>query len=128
MNCCMVHRGGLGYEKNTGDGAGILTGLPHALLARVARQSLSVELPAPGAYGAGNVFLPRDAAERAHCKRVVEEVVAAAGQQLLGWRSLPTDPDGADIGIAARAAMPHMEQLFIGAAAGLTGDALERRL
>ena len=128
MNCCMVHRGGLGYEKNTGDGAGILTGLPHALLARVARESLSVELPAPGAYGAGNVFLPRDAAERAHCKRVVEEVVAAAGQQLLGWRSLPTDPDGADIGNAARAAMPHMEQLFIGAAAGLSGDALERRL
>ena len=128
MNCCMVHRGGLGYEKNTGDGAGILTGLPHAMLARVARESLSVELPAPGAYGAGNVFLPRDAVERAHCKRVVEEVVAAAGQQFLGWRALPTDPDGADIGKAARAAMPHMEQLFIGAAAGLTGDALERRL
>ncbi len=128
MNCCMVHRGGLGYEKNTGDGAGLLTGLPHALLAKAARESLGVELPAAGGYGAGNVFLPRDPSERARCKRVVEEVVAAAGQTLLGWRTLPIDPDGADIGNAARAAMPHMEQLFIAAAAGLTGDALERRL
>ena len=128
MNCCMVHRGGLGYEKNTGDGAGILTGLPHAFLARVARETLGVELPSPGGYGAGNVFLPRDAAERAHCKRVVEEAVATAGQTLLGWRTLPVDPDGADIGKAARAAMPHMEQVFIGAAPGLSGDALERRL
>ncbi|MYE82846.1 MAG: glutamate synthase subunit alpha, partial [Gammaproteobacteria bacterium] len=128
MNCCMVHRGGLGYEKNTGDGAGLLTGLPHAFLAKAARESLGVELPAAGGYGAGNVFLPRDPSERARCKRVVEEVVAAAGQTLLGWRALPIDPDGADMGNAARAAMPHMEQLFIAAAAGLTGDALERRL
>ena len=35
MNCCMEHRGGVGYEVNTGDGAGILTTLPHALMTRV---------------------------------------------------------------------------------------------
>ena len=35
MNCCMVHRGGLGYEKSTGDGAGILTGLPHKFFAKI---------------------------------------------------------------------------------------------
>ena len=128
MNCCMVHRGGLGYEPNTGDGAGMLTGLPHAFLGRVAEEAFGARLPAPGRYGVGNVFLPRDAAERAHCKRVVEEAVAVAGQTLIGWRDLPIDPDGANIGKAARAAMPHMEQLFVGAAAGLAGDALERRL
>ena len=128
MNCCMVHRGGLGYEPNTGDGAGMLTGLPHAFLRRVAEEAFGARLPAPGHYGVGNVFLPRDAAERAHCKRVVEEAVAAAGQTLIGWRDLPIDPDSANIGKAARAAMPHMEQLFVGAAAGLAGDALERRL
>ena len=128
MNCCMVHRGGLGYEPNTGDGAGMLTGLPHAFLRRVAEDALGARLPKPGRYGVGNVFLPHDAAERAHCKRVVEEAVAAAGQTLIGWRELPIDPDGANIGKAARAAMPHMEQLFVGAAPGLAGDALERRL
>ena len=128
MNCCMVHRGGLGYEKNTGDGAGILTGLPHKFLRKVAETSMETELPPPGRYGVGNVFLPRNPAERAHCKRVVAEAVARAGQTLLRWRSLPIDPNRADIGNAARAAMPVMEQLFIAAAPGVEGDALERRL
>ena len=127
MNCCMVHRGGLGYEKNTGDGAGILTGLPHRFLAKVAKADLGIDLPGPGRFGAGIVFLPRDVAERAHCKAVIAEEVAAAGQELLGWREVPHRPDAADIGNAARAAMPAMEQLFIGSR-GAEGDALERKL
>ena len=127
MNCCMVHRGGLGYEHNTGDGAGILTALPHRFLAKVANADLGIELPAPGRYGAGTVFLPRDDDERAHCKAVIAEEVAAAGQQLLGWRTVPNRPDAADIGNAARASMPAMEQLFIGACE-VEGDALERKL
>ena len=40
----MVHRGGCGCEANTGDGAGILTGLPNTFLTRVAKQDLGVEL------------------------------------------------------------------------------------
>ena len=128
MNCCMEHRGGVGYEKNTGDGAGILTGLPHRLLAEIAEQELGKKLPEPGAYGVGNVFLPTDPDERAHCKAIFEEEILEAGQELIGWRKMPTDPDGADIGNAARAAMPQFEQLFIGAADGLSGDDLERKL
>ena len=127
MNCCMVHRGGLGYEKNTGDGAGVLTALPHRFLAKAAKADLGVELPAPGEYGCGIVFLPRADDEREHCKAVVAEEVANAGLRLLGWRQLPIRPDEADIGDAARAAMPAMEQIFI-AADDLDGDALERRL
>ena len=127
MNCCMVHRGGLGYEQNTGDGAGILTALPHRFLAKVAKSDLGIELPDPGRYGAGTVFLPRDDDERAHCKAVIAEEVAAAGQLLLGWRGVPNRPDAADIGNAARASMPAMEQLFIGACE-VEGDALERKL
>ena len=126
MNCCMVHRGGLGYEKNTGDGAGILTGLPHRFLAKAAKRDLGIELPEPGHYGAGIVFLPRTPHERTRCKAVVEEEIANAGQRLLGWRPVPTRPDEADIGNAARASMPAMEQLFIGS--DLEGDALERKL
>ncbi|MYD96770.1 MAG: glutamate synthase subunit alpha, partial [Gammaproteobacteria bacterium] len=126
MNCCMVHRGGLGYEKNTGDGAGILTGLPHKFLAKAAKRDLGIELPEPGRYGAGIVFLPRSTDERARCKAVIEEEIAGAGQRILGWRPVPTRPDEADIGNAARASMPAMEQLFIGS--DLEGDALERKL
>jgi glutamate synthase domain-containing protein 1 len=62
--CRMDHRGARGAEPNTGDGAGILTALPHEFLARIARESLGAELPAPGRFAAGNVFLPTDSQER----------------------------------------------------------------
>ncbi len=128
MNCCMEHRGGVGYEKNTGDGAGMLLGLPDRFLRKAASSELGVELPAEGQYGVGNVFLPTDDAERAHCQKVLEEEIAAAGQKLLGWRSLPVHPDGAGIGKAARAAMPYFAQLFIGADGVDSADEFERKL
>ena len=127
MNCCMVHRGGVGYEQNTGDGAGILTGLPHKFFSKAVNADLNIELPEPGSYGAGIIFLPRLSAEREHCKTIIAEEVAATGQQLLGWRTMPTSPDIAGIGQAARSAMPHIEQFFI-AANGRQGDAFEREL
>ena len=127
MNCCMEHRGGVGYEKNTGDGAGILTTLPDKLLRREAQALWQTDLPAGGAYGVGNLFLPLDAAARERCKAIVEEEIQAAGQRLIGWRELPTEPDNADIGNAARRAMPAFAQLFI-AAADVADDAFERKL
>ena len=130
MNCCMEHRGGLGYEKNTGDGAGILLGMPHRFMEWAAGQDLGTELPPLGSYGAGIVFLPTDAAERERCKALMSWVIEDAGQICLGWRPLPVSPDDAVIGKAARAAMPHMEQLFIaaGGAAAEDRDAFERKL
>jgi glutamate synthase (NADPH/NADH) large chain len=116
MNCCMEHRGGVGYEKTTGDGAGMLIGLPDKFLRKAAQRDLGITLPAQGAYGVGNVLLPTDEGERDYCRKVLEEEIAASGQVLLGWRTLPVHPDGAGIGNAARAAMPYFAQLFIGAA------------
>ena len=128
MNCCMEHRGGVGYEKNSGDGAGILTGLPHALLQDLAKVTFGAGLPEAGGYGVGNVFLPTDSAERDHCKQVIEDEIIAAGQKLIGWRALPTNADGADIGKAARSKMPHFEQLFIGRGDDRDAQAFERTL
>ena len=58
MNCSMEHRGGVGYEKNTGDGAGILTALPHRLLKRFAKDSLGIELPGPVTTVSETCFFP----------------------------------------------------------------------
>jgi glutamate synthase (NADPH/NADH) large chain len=124
----MDHRGACGCEPNTGDGAGILTALPHEFLKRVVRQELCAELPTPGRFAAGIVFLPKDAAERAKCKQTVEEIIAAQGQRLVGWREVPTETEKADIGPSARAGEPHIEQLVIAAGKGLFGDAFERQL
>ena len=128
INCSMDHRGGIGYEPNTGDGAGILTSLPHKLLARLALAAFGRSLPEPGRYGVGNVFLPRDPHERRACKERIEAIVAEQGQECLGWRDLPHDARRADLGSAAVACMPHMEQLFIAAGEGCSGDRFERRL
>ena len=94
MNRCMDHRGGVGYEKNSGDGAGVLTALPHAFLTRVARAEFEADLPEPGSYGVGNIFLPNGAVERHRCETIIEEEIREAGQTLIGWRDLPVDPDG----------------------------------
>lgn len=124
----MDHRGACGCEENTGDGAGMLTALPTEFLARVAKEDCDIELPEPGRYGAGIVFLPQDETERANCKATVEELVTKQGQTLLGWRNLPVDFDTADIGKTARDFAPYMEMLFVGAADGLDQEALERQL
>ena len=124
----MDHRGACGCEPNTGDGAGMLTALPHALLRRVAADEFGAELGAPGTFSAGLFFLPQDDGERELCRRVVEDIVAERGQEMIGWRKLPTRPDVADIGATALDSMPVIEQLFIAAADGLDQDAFEREL
>ena len=55
----MEHRGGCGCEPNTGDGAGILVGLPEDFLRKVAKQDLGVELPEKGRFGAGRTRCAR---------------------------------------------------------------------
>jgi glutamate synthase (NADPH/NADH) large chain len=124
----MDHRGACGCEPNTGDGAGILTALPHEFLERVVREELGAELPPPGQFAAGIVFLPTDANERAKCKCAINEIIAAEGQRLVGWRKVPTETEKADIGPTAKAGEPHIEQLVIAAGGGLSGDAFERQL
>jgi glutamate synthase (NADPH) large chain len=123
----MEHRGGCGCEPTTGDGAGILTGMPHAFCRKVAKQDLGIDLPAEGRYAVGNVFLPTDEAQRQQCITGVEKFIEQQGQKCLGWREVPIDTEGADIGPTARLAQPFILQLFV-AAVGCEGKAFERQL
>ena len=128
VNSRMDHRGGCGFEANTGDGAGILVGLPHDFFRKVAGAEFGGELPPDGKFAAGNIFLPRCDEERAFCRKLINEIIADEGQTLVGWRLVPVDAEGAYVGPAARAAQPRIEQLFIAAAEGLEQDAFERAL
>ncbi|HEY7330314.1 MAG TPA: glutamate synthase large subunit [Gemmataceae bacterium] len=107
----LEHRGACGCEKNTGDGAGILLQMPHTFLKKECAK-LAIELPDPGQYGVGVVFLPTDESGRQICERAFERVVREEGQTVLGWRDVPVDPS--PLGKTAREAMPAIRQIFIG--------------
>ncbi len=115
------HRGAVGAEVNTGDGAGIMTQIPHEFLAAVT----GLPLGAPGSYAVGTAFLPTDGAVRARSVHDVERIVAEEGLEVLGWRDVPINDSM--IGRMARDCMPVFRQLFVRSPEGLTGLDLDRR-
>ncbi|HET7388029.1 MAG TPA: glutamate synthase large subunit [Nocardioidaceae bacterium] len=120
----LEHRGATGAEPETGDGAGILLGVPDRFLREVTAD-LGFELPAPHSYAVGTAFLPGDEDQGAKTRRRVEEIAAEEGLTVLGWRDLPVDPEG--LGVTALSVIPSFAQLFVTASSGrLVGMALER--
>ncbi|HEY9752769.1 MAG TPA: glutamate synthase large subunit, partial [Coleofasciculaceae cyanobacterium] len=120
------HRGACGCEPNTGDGAGILLQLPHRFMQKVATAA-GFSLPEAGQYGVGMIYASPDPDQRQQSRRIFEQIVADAGQQVIGWRDVPTN--NASLGDTARASEPFMEQVFIRRSPELTDDlAFERKL
>jgi len=107
----LVHRGASGCDPLTGDGAGIILQVPHAFLKREC-EALDIELPEPGRYAVGNVFLPRNKKERLRCQQLLEDKIFGTGQKLLGWRDVRVNESA--LGPVARATVPVIRQVFIG--------------
>ncbi|KQR54547.1 glutamate synthase [Leifsonia sp. Leaf336] len=103
----LEHRGAVGSDAGTGDGAGIITQVPDAFLRAVS----GFELPGAGRFAVGNAFLPSGADERERIKTAVAEIAAEHDLTVLGWRPVPVRPE--ELGNLARAAMPVIEQLFV---------------
>jgi glutamate synthase (NADPH/NADH) large chain len=124
----LTHRGAVGSDPLVGDGAGILVQIPHEFFAGECA-GLGFSLPASGDYGVGYLFMPRDEALRVHFEKIVERVVAAEGQKLLGWRTVPTDNSCLSQSATIKASEPAHRQVFIGRGdATKAGNAFERRL
>ena len=125
LNSRMDHRGGCGFEANTGDGAGILMALPYSFFQQLGKELFDAKLT-PGHFAVGNIFLPQSESERAFCQSTIERIIEEEGQHLVGWREVPVDAKGADVGPAARNAQPFISQLFIKSAKGTNQDTFER--
>ena len=121
------HRGAVGADKLMGDGAGILIQIPDDYFrAEMAKQA--VELPPPGEYGVGMVFLPKEHASRMACEQELERAIKTEGQVLLGWRDVPIDRE-MPMSPTVRAKEPVIRQVFIGRGTDvIVPDALERKL
>jgi glutamate synthase (ferredoxin) len=122
----LTHRGARGAEPNSGDGAGILLQTPHVFLTKKAAER-GITLPAPGQYGVGMMFLPPDVKHRRVCEMHFEKIVAAEGQRVLGWRTVPTN--NVDLGETAKRSEPVMRQVFIARSPAISDDMdFERKL
>ena len=122
----LTHRGAVGADPLAGDGAGILIQMPDAHLRAVCAE-IGIDLPPPGDYSVGMLFLPRAEKPRADCVRIVEQLVEAEGQHVLGWRDVPVDNSG--LGESVVPTEPFVRQVFVGRGDGCADqDAFERKL
>jgi len=121
----LAHRGACGCDPDSGDGAGIMTQVPHEFFVDEMLK-VGVSLPEAGRYGVGMVFLPQLEAERSLCEETIASVVAAEGQRLIGWRDVPNNPE--QCGWLARETLPIIRQVFVAPAGDIDTEAFERKL
>ncbi|WP_224982870.1 glutamate synthase large subunit [Geomonas agri] len=120
------HRGAVGSEHNTGDGAGILIQLPDAFFRKVCPEA-GFELPAPGDYGVAMLFTSPEATERSAAKHIFQRIIAEEGVEVIGWREVPTD--NSSLGDTAKAGEPLVRQIFFKRGASCPDeDAFNRKL
>ena len=120
----LEHRGAVGGDQATGDGAGFLMGVPDAFL-RAEFAGQGVHLPKAGDYAVGSLFVPTVPEVARACERVVEDTVVGDGAEVLGWRDVPVDDS--ELGEFSRRTMPCFRQVVVGRGT-IAADDFERRL
>ncbi|PZR52470.1 glutamate synthase large subunit [Xylanimonas oleitrophica] len=116
------HRGAVGAEESSGDGAGILTQIPDAFV----RDVVAAELPPAGRYAIGMAFLPADPQEADAVARRFDAIAAEEKLDVLAWRDVPVTADL--VGPTARASMPLFRQVVVAdPSRELSGLELDRR-
>lgn len=110
--CAMTHRGATGADSRDGDGAGVMTGIPHLFFKREAERDIECQLPEAGRYAVGNVFFkPNDPVGLQKQQSIFSKIAADLGLRVLGWRVVPTD--GTILGPAAASKEPLILQPFV---------------
>jgi glutamate synthase (NADPH/NADH) large chain len=116
------HRGAVGAEEDSGDGAGILTQIPDAFL----RDVVDAELPPVGLYAIGLAFLPVEPDALSSAMRAIEAIAAEEKLDVLAWRDVAVTADL--VGPTARSSMPAFRQLVVAdPSRELAGVDLDRR-
>ncbi|MGE3711699.1 MAG: glutamate synthase central domain-containing protein, partial [Hyphomicrobiaceae bacterium] len=121
----LEHRGAVGADPLSGDGAGILVQVPHAFLSAEC-EKLGFELPAAGQYAVGHLFMPRDERHAAHCERVWSRILREEGLELIGWREVPVD--NSSLSEMVKSTEPIHRQVFVRRPKGIDDDTFERKL
>ncbi len=122
----LEHRGAVGADPTSGDGAGILIQIPHDFFKDEAA-ALKIKLPKPGHYAVGHLFMPQDERLMQHCERVWARIIREEGLEFLGFRSVPVD--GSSLSEMVKATEPVHRQILIGRPKTIKDqDEFERKL
>ena len=123
--CSVQHRGAVDADRVTGDGAGVLTQIPHkVLMPEVEKMGHNLEHEMD--LGVGVFFLPQDQTERLKIHLVAEGILRNRKVKVLGWRDVPVNPN--ELGEKARRTMPCIQQLFVERPKEMDDDTYERTL
>lgn len=121
---CLEHRGGCSADRDSGDGAGILTAIPWQLFQQeFALQN--IHFSNNGRNAVGMIFLPQDCQLTEKIRKVFEQVASEEKLKVLGWRVAPIKPE--ILGVQARENLPLIEQVLL-SSEDKSGDDLERQL
>lgn len=120
----LEHRGALGGDKSTGDGAGIMINLPHDFFGKILSEEKK-EVPKPGDYAVAMIFFPKQKNLLEKCKKVVEKHIKAEDCKVILWRKVPVD--NSVLGELAQTTEPEILQVFI-SRNSVDREAFERKL
>ncbi|KAK2072945.1 hypothetical protein P8C59_007264 [Phyllachora maydis] len=109
--CNMTHRGAVGSDARDGDGAGVMTSIPHRFFIKNFEREVDIQLPPLGQYAVGNLFFKPDQETLHESKRQLEDIAETLGLRVLGWRELPVD--STLLGPAAKSREPIILQPFV---------------
>ncbi|NWF87893.1 MAG: glutamate synthase large subunit [Ignavibacteriaceae bacterium] len=118
----LEHRGALGGDKSTGDGAGIMCQIPDEFLRTEVQ---SIKLPPINDYAVGMIFLPKDLSLQDQCKKILMKIIEQEGCEVLGWRNVPVN--SSSLGELAKLYEPDVYQLFVHKGKNST-ESFERKL
>ena len=104
----MSHRGAEMCD-NSGDGAGVCTGVPHELF--LSEVGDLMELPDRYEYGVGNVMFPKDKTLHSQVEKLFEDICERNDLSCLGFRYLPINKEAC--GVTALKALPPLRQVFV---------------
>ncbi|KAJ5156486.1 hypothetical protein N7492_009289 [Penicillium capsulatum] len=109
--CNMTHRGAVGSDARDGDGAGVMTSIPHKFFIKNFAREVGVDLPPLGQYAVGNLFFKPDDEALKQSIASFEELATSLGLRVLGWREVPRD--STILGPAALSREPVIMQPFV---------------
>lgn len=107
----MTHRGAVGSDARDGDGAGVMTSIPHKFFIKNFEREQGIQLPELGKYAVGNVFFKPEEEALKDTLAQFEDIADSLDLRVLGWREVPKD--STLLGPAASSREPIILQPFV---------------